>query len=718
MSQAESAEQSDVDDQMPRRTLVREVLITQLVFAAVVGVIALGCVWWVTHWVVRDNLGDWSTRWIGEMEALGEGLYREGDEGFLSLDSYIARFPEIRYVRYYSPRGKVIYVESKDQGALAFAPLDRAELQELEIVALENVAYRVDESLDPLVRINQAVVTESIVRSNLFAAESVDELETSALVVGFVELGLDYGRYDQQLFDSVFTGSVFVLFGFLALTVVGRIVLRRAMQPLADVTRPLLRMAKGDLDITVPVSPHREIAAISSALKTAATKIRERDQRMLRLANFDALTGLANRHHFMETLTEWLDKLADDGGTGAVLFVDLDKFKYVNDTAGHEAGDRVLAQTAERLRQAARKQDVVGRHGGDEFVMFACDVTVEEADEIANRMVRDLREHPLSYGDQSFNVACSVGIAMVLEDNVFTAAELVSQADLACRQAKTNGRDRAQVFQVEAGQIESIRNDVASQQALRDALKEDRFVLHFQPIMHLASGEVRHYEVLLRLSDGDQLHYPNTFLTAAIRFDLMRDIDRWVIGHALEQLAEHRATQPELTFCVNINGASMDGTIADFVAGELERNDLPPSALVLEITEQVAIGSFSEVADQIHELVELGCKFAVDNFGTGYSSLSYLERLPVQYIKIDGVFIGKLTQSKVDESIVRAIADIARLMGKSTMAEFVGDAATLDVVRDIGIDYAQGFHIGKPGPIPEQMSVESGNTASGASGGS
>jgi diguanylate cyclase (GGDEF)-like protein len=679
----------------PRRTLVREVLLTQLAFAAVVGLIALVCVWSASNWVVRDNLDRWAVRWIGEMESLGSGLYLDrGDDRFLALDNYIARFPEILYVRYYDRSGDVIYMEGAERPR--FAALVGAELAQLRAAAQSQVAYRIDQSQEPIVRISQGVVTQSIASADLFAAETLDDVTTQATVVGFVELGLDYSRYDQDLMGSIVMGSAFVAVAFLVLLLAGRVMLRRAVQPLSDIQGPLRRMADGDLDIQVPSSPHQEIAAITRALQTAATSIRDRDQHLRRIANVDKLTGLPSRHHFMEMLGERLTRTTGNA-PGALFFVDLDQFKYVNDTFGHHVGDAMLAQTAERLRGGVRKEDLIARFGGDEFVMFIADVANERAEAIANKLIFDLREFPLSYGNQSFNVNCSIGVAMVPIPNGYTPDELVSQADLACRQAKAQGRNRVSVFKADEHELESIKQDVGWQQKLARALKNDGFVLHYQPIMNVTTRETQHYEVLVRLDEDGELHYPNAFLSAATRFGMMPEIDRWVIAQALRQLAIFRRTMPNLRFCINVAGSAfIDGGLASYVMQELGRHGLPAAALILEITEQVAIGSFSDAVPQIRDLIDMGCEFAVDDFGTGYSSLSYLKRLPVQYIKIDGVFIRRLTESRVDQTIVRAIADIARIMGKLTVAEFVGDEQTLELIREIGIDYAQGYYIGKP----------------------
>jgi len=687
----------------PKRTLVREVLLSQLAFAAFVGVIAISCVWWVSNWVVRDNLDDWAVRWVGEMESLGSGFFvSPTDERFLELERYLSRFSEIEYVRYYDLNGELIYLESGAEDPGLYPQLNPLEFSELIDAAglsasLEGERYRMDLDREPLVRISQAVTKESIISANLFSARSLVELESEATVVGFVELGLDYSAYDRDLMGSVSTGSAVIVLAFLPLLLAGRIVLRRAVQPLSDMQQPLDRIAQGDLDVAVPHSTHKEIAAVGEALETALEKIRERDRHLTKLANFDPLTGLSSRYHFIEQLGARLRDLPPEKGTGALLFLDMDQFKHVNDTYGHAAGDEVLTQIGERLRQVIRRDDLLGRFGGDEFVLFVSDIAEADADAVADKLLRDLSEFPLVYDGISLNANCSMGIAMVEESSALNPEELISQADVACRLAKSQGRNRACRYVPDEKHIETIKSDVEWQGKLKKALKDDTLELHYQPILQLSDDQIVHYEALVRLREGDRLFQPNQFLPAAIRFGLMRDVDRWVIDHAIERLAEARVDRPEIRFTINVTGSGfVDGSLAEFVKLKLKEHDVPAENVIFEITEQVAIGSFSEALPQILELKSIGCEFAVDDFGTGYSSLSYLKRLPVQYIKIDGTFIRRLSVSRVDQTIVRAIADIARIMGKETVAEFVGDESTLQLIRDIGIDYAQGFYVGEP----------------------
>ncbi len=688
---------------LPRRTLVGELLLAQLSFAFALGVVAVVTVWSVADWVVRDNLSAWARQWIAELDTLGGALYASDDPGrYLQVEQYVDKFPEIAFVRYYDVDGSVLFRHGPEGRAADYPPLADPVLARL---AARDAAdgYVLDEtSLAPLVSVSGAVRVTSIASDSLFDIDSLDDAETRSEVVGFVELGLDYQRYDHQLVQSVSLGSAVTALTFLVLMLAGRVMLRRAVQPLVDLQEPLRQLAEGDGEVKIPLSEHREIAAIAQALRRAVSRIRRRDWSLRRLANYDDLTGLPNRRHFEELLGAALADgerpLADgERPPAAVLFLDLDHFKYINDVLGHSAGDVMLRQVASRLVAAVKETDVVARFGGDEFMLLLRGVSAPEAVQTAGRLLAEIRDYPLVYERRSFSLNGSIGITTVTAP--YTVDELLAQADMACHQAKTDGRNLVRLFEPEAGAVESLETDLSQLEKLKTALREDRFVLFFQPIVSLDSGAFTHYEVLLRLDDGGELVAPGAFLSAATRFGLMQEIDRWVIDHALEELARLRTRAPELRFTINVSGASfVGGELDGYVAEALERHRLPATAVVFEITEQVAVGSFANATRQIDALMKLGCEFAIDDFGAGYSSLNYLKQLPMQYIKIDGAFIGRIVDSPVDQVIVRSIAEIARVLGKKTVAEFVGDDATLTLLRKLGIDYAQGYHVGRPTP--------------------
>lgn len=687
---------------LPRRTLVGELLGAQLSFAVVVGLVAVASVWWIAGWVVRDNLSQWAEQWVEELDTLGAALYLSDDpDRYLRIERYVAKFPEIAFVRYYDADGQVLFMDGLGGTAQTVPELANADLNALASQPAQ-AGYRYDEkSLAPWVRVSGAIRVTSMASDGLFDIADLAAAETHSRVVGFVELGLDYQRYDQQLVRSVLTGSAVTSCTFLALLLVGRLLLRRAVKPLVDLEQPLRQLAQGEHRLDVPAPEHREIAAITRALEHAADSIRRRDRTLSRQANYDDLTGLPNRRHFQQRLADEVEgrqgQAAADQRPGALLFLDLDHFKYINDTLGHTVGDVILRQVANRLGAVLADDHLAGRFGGDEFTVLLRDVTAEEAVATAERLLREIRDYPFVHEHRSFSLNGSVGIAMLAAPMIYTVDELLAQADMACHQAKMDGRNLVRIFAPEGHTVAELETDLEQLGRVKRALNDDHFVLHFQPIQSLATRAFTHYEVLLRLDDGDGLEMPGAFLPAAERFGLMRDIDRWVIEHALARLAALRRDAPEVRFTINVSGASFAGGELDtFVADVLRRHELPPSAVVFEITEQVAVGSFADASRQIDSLMELGCEFAIDDFGAGYSALNYLKQLPMQYIKIDGSFIGRIVDSPVDQVIVRSIAEIARALDKKTVAEFVGDAETLELVRRLGIDYVQGFHVGRP----------------------
>lgn len=696
-AELEAAPHRSASERLTRRTLVGEMLFAQLVLAAVVGLVAVISVWSIASWVVRDNLESWARQWIEELDSLGGALYlSEDSDRYLRVERYVARFPEISFVRYYNADGRIVFGDGNARDTLSTPPLTAEDLAALAALP-EGAGHRYDDlSIAPLVRVTGAIHLTSLASDGLFDLQSIDDAATESTVAGFVELGLDYSRYDQQLLKSVWLGSAATALVFLALLVGARLLLRRAVQPLVDLQAPLRRLAAGNYDIELPQSEHREVAAIAQALRQAAASIRGRDSRLRRLANYDDLTGLPNRRSFEEQLAEDLQAAGSGADVpAALLFLDLDHFKYINDTLGHTAGDVVLRQVASRLSASVRDAGLVARFGGDEFMVLLRGVTRAQALTWADHLLREIRDYPFVLDGRSFSLNATIGMALLSAH--CTVDELLARADMACHQAKADGRNLVRLFEPDAGTVEDLKTDFEQVELLKMALKDNRFALVFQPIMSLGNGTFTHYEVLLRLRDGDKLLPPGGFLAAAERFNLMRDIDRWVITHALARLAQLRRASPALRFTINVSGASfVSGELPGFVKQELDRHELPASAVVFEITEQVAVGSFADAARQIDALMQLGCEFAIDDFGAGYSSLNYLKLLPMQYIKIDGAFIGKMVGSPVDQVIVRSIAEIARTLNKKTVAEFVGDEATLTLLHQMGIDYAQGYYVGKP----------------------
>lgn len=421
-----------------------------------------------------------------------------------------------------------------------------------------------------------------------------------------------------------------------------------------------------------------------------------------RMANQDALTGLYNRRRFEEELSRLIAESRERGEKFAVFFLDLDNFKYINDTLGHRAGDLLLQSVAERIGQRLRHTDVVARLGGDEFAALLPRTDVAGARAAAEHILEAARHEVVLLEDQPVSVSVSIGIA-VFPDHGETAEELLARADMAMYRAKEEGRNCAWVYSDQAGQQAQMHRALVWEKRIRRALEEDGFELFLQPIMDLASGRISQYEALLRLADeGGSYVLPGAFLDVAERFGLMRDIDRWVVRRAVRLAAELERAGIDAGLEVNLSARALaDSEILDLIRRELAAAGVAPARLIFEITETAAAAGIGRAQQFILSLKALGCRFALDDFGVGFSSFSHLKLLPVDYLKIDGSFIRQLPRDVVDQHLVRAMVEVAHGLGKRTVAEFVGDAETVAVLRKLGVDYAQGWHVGKPRPVRE-----------------
>jgi len=418
------------------------------------------------------------------------------------------------------------------------------------------------------------------------------------------------------------------------------------------------------------------------------------------------LTGLYNRRRFIEELDSEVQFLGRNKNRGALLFVDLDQFKYVNDTCGYPAGDRLIKQVAKQLRNSVGEEGIVARFGGDEFAVLASNASRRQAKSLAELILEDMRQLSHVEGDNIFHIHCSIGVTMISADKS-TADDLVAQADIACREAKARGRNRMEFYRVSEREAEQMVADVGWMRSLRKAIDDDAFTLRYQPIVQISSGETTHHEVLLRMkADNGKLIPPDAFLPAAVRFGLMADIDTWMIENAIKALAEYRYGNPDLQFSVNLSTNAFEGeNLGAFVASQLKKYDVPASCVIFEITESLAVRHLSHVEQQIAVLREMGCEVALDDFGTGYSSFSYIQQLSVDYIKIDGSFIKDLVNKRVDQKMVQLIGEIGREGGMKTIAEYVQSSEAFSLLGKLGIDYAQGYYIGRPMKVPTMKSM-------------
>lgn len=423
-------------------------------------------------------------------------------------------------------------------------------------------------------------------------------------------------------------------------------------------------------------------------------------------ASHDATTGLINRREFENQLVAALERSNEDPGfASALLYVDLDQFKVVNDTFGHSAGDELLRQVTEIIQAKIRSTDIVARLGGDEFgvLLENCDQT--RAMEVAEAIRLAIEEHRFVWQDAFTNVRCSIGVVIATADSP-SGASVMSSADVACYSAKDMGRNQIHLYQDSDASMRHEEMKWVSR--ITSAVEEDRLELFFQPIVNIAGNcedDPGHYELLLRMRDeSGALVQPDQFIPAAERYNMMSTLDRWVIRAALTQLADRRQDDgaARFTLAINLSGTSLsEDRFLEFVIDELSKYSLPEGAICFEITETAAISNLARVIHFMQALKKLGCKFSLDDFGSGLSSFTYLKNLPVDYLKIDGQFISNVVDDSVDESMVRAISEVGQAMGILTIAERVETKDVLDKLAVLGVAYAQGYYIARPASVQE-----------------
>lgn len=420
-------------------------------------------------------------------------------------------------------------------------------------------------------------------------------------------------------------------------------------------------------------------------------------QQLIYLAERDPLTSLYNRHRLHEEMEKFLSDSARTGIQGALLFFDLDEFKYINDTFGHHAGDATLTRIAHELSGLVRRNEVLARLGGDEFALLIPQITdLKEVEILAERMVRAIAQLPMIFADHPHRVTVSLGIALhPLHGS--SIEELIAHADTAMYQAKACGKNTWQVYRPELDMGKEMVARMAWNDRLANAFDKNLFRLYFQGVYHTIDRSLSHLEALVRMIDEEspeQMVMPGLFIPIAEKTGKILELDRWVIREAITTLARH----PQLrALAVNLSGRSLaDPDLPQYIQHTLAQNQVLPNRLLIEITETIAIGDLHDAGRFIEALHQSGCITCLDDFGTGFSSFAYLKYLKVDALKIDGLFIRDLPNDPDNQLFVKSIADVARGMGKRTVAEFVEDAATLELLTKFGVDMVQGYFLDHP----------------------
>ncbi len=435
---------------------------------------------------------------------------------------------------------------------------------------------------------------------------------------------------------------------------------------------------------------------------------RELNRKLSYHASHDLLTGLVNRREFESRLERALKSAKAREAAYALCFLDLDQFKMINDSCGHAAGDALLGQVGALLKSKVRWRDTLSRLGGDEFGLLLESCTLDEAMRTAEVLREAVRNFRFTWEERVFRLGASIGVVPITADNEDVAG-IVSAADSACAAAKEQGRNRVHSFA--ENDIELMRRKREMQWAARisAALEEGRFELFRMPILALQKAEPgNHFEVLLRMRDeAGRIVAPDAFIAAAERYGITPSIDRWVVENTFRWLVSEADERENLAVCaINLSGQSLgDDKFLPFVIEQLELSGLDASKICFEITETAAVASFSQANRFIQSLKELGCQFSLDDFGTGLSSFGYLKHFPVDYLKIDGSFVRGILHDPIDREMVRSINEIGHLTGKLTIAEFAENEEIIQVLRELGVDYAQGYGISQPRPILSKIEL-------------
>jgi len=421
-------------------------------------------------------------------------------------------------------------------------------------------------------------------------------------------------------------------------------------------------------------------------------------------ASHDSLTGLVNRHEFERRLQYTLETCRIERSESALYYLDLDQFKVINDTCGHVAGDELLKQISSLLRKHVRKRDTLARLGGDEFAVLLEQCSWAQAQKVVGKIHRLIDEYRFVWQEQDFAITASIGLLPITVDSK-NSIDIMKQADAACYIAKEAGRNRIHVFHDDDETVSLRHGEMQWVAKINQALKDDRFCLFAQPIATVGLTKTaggQHYELLIRMREGENnLIPPGLFLPAAERYNLSQKLDRWVINHAFEWLINNPSQLQNLSMCsINLSGLSLGNEkFLTYVVQQFAELALPPDKICFEVTETATIANLADASRFMQTLKEIGCQFALDDFGSGLSSFAYLKSLPVDYLKIDGMFVKDIDSNPINFAMVKSINEIGKVMGKRTIAEFVESAAILEKLEEIGVDYAQGYYIDKPRPI-------------------
>ncbi|MCP4278334.1 MAG: EAL domain-containing protein [Gammaproteobacteria bacterium] len=437
--------------------------------------------------------------------------------------------------------------------------------------------------------------------------------------------------------------------------------------------------------------------AISVAIDDISAR-KNAENRLEYLALHDTLTGLFNRYHFDNELRRLATHACRRDVEHSLLYIDLDHFKTINDTQGHNQGDLVLKSVASKLQQRLRESDSLCRIGGDEFAVLLTGVGIAQAEIIAKDLCKLVTAENYHFSDQVYKISCSIGVSLI-DGEAEKAQSYLQQADIALYVAKRHGRNLVHVYTSDDKDSEDAKSSMEWLHKLQHAIEQDNLLLHYQPVVHIESGEIAYYEALVRLNIDNRLVFPGEFIPALECMEDANLLDHQVVSKAIKSLADY----PELKkVAINLSAqAFSDERLVPLIADNLDRHGVDPKRVIFELTETASLSNLTATRRMVSELSSMGCSFSIDDFGTGFSTFTYLKNLPADTVKIDGSFVRELANNSIDLALVKAIREVANALGKSTVAEFVENQETLMLLKEIKVEYAQGYYLGRPKPIEE-----------------
>ncbi|MBI3571532.1 MAG: EAL domain-containing protein [Gammaproteobacteria bacterium] len=535
--------------------------------------------------------------------------------------------------------------------------------------------------------------------------DSAAPIVVQGITHGRVELGFSVNEIAiarrNILVQSLFIGGVLLAVSALLALLYGNYLMRA----IDRLKRGAAALAAGDFGHQIPAPGHDELGEVAQAFNNMSRRLaefaheQERTQdQLVQLTDQDPLTGLMNRRRFYAELGKWVQHAVRYQRPVSLLFVDVDQFKVVNDTLGHAAGDRFLSEIAVLIGRNMRDTDIVGRLGGDEFGVLLTETPREGANLVAQRLLQSLHQTDFVIENNRLHGSASIGV-VTCPDHGQDLETLLARADIAMYRAKQAGRNRFHVFSDDdLGFDSKMRATIYWEERIKQALKEDRLTLLYQPIQSLMGEKREAYEVLLRMRDDDgKLIAPGEFLETAERSGLIEQVDLRVVRLACETQAQYRRAGRPLNLSINLSGYQFNNlAVSEVIQDIIRETGAEATRLTFEITETSALENIGLAEKFIRRLKKLGCRFALDDFGAGYTSLSHLRNIPLDVIKIDGCFVQRLDQSPRDQALVAAVTDMGHALGLEVTAEFVENAQTMDLLRNMGVDHAQGYHIGRP----------------------